>query len=61
MINSGQINHAIDSNKNIFQKMRVAQGPSNRAMMLRAYQTDKVQYYNDEKEKKKKEMIKNVN
>ena len=55
MIATNNINHAIDSNKYIYQKMQVAQGPSNRAMMLNAYHTDKVQFYNDENAKKKAE------
>lgn len=55
MIAPNNINRAIDSNKQIYQRMQVAKGPSNRAMMLSAYHTDKVQYYNDENAKKKED------
>lgn len=52
MMSSNNITRAIDSNKQIYQKMQVAQGPSNRAMMLNAHHSDQIQYYNDEKAKK---------
>ncbi len=49
----GNMTNAIDSNKQIYQKFQNSDSQGNKAYLLNAYETDKVQYYNDEKAKQK--------